>query len=247
MLRSLRALLGYTVCATDGNIGSVHDFYFDDDNWFIRYLVVDTGHWLPGRKVLVPPGVLGQLNWTASTFPLALTRKQVEKSPDIDTDKPVSRQQQLDLHNHFGWPAYWIDPGFGPTPGMEPDARILESATPSDTGTEEKGDPHLRSVKEVRGYPIHASDGKIGHAEDFVADVEFWVMRSLVVDTRNWLPGKLVLIAHSGCWKSGSASEEWMSASRAKTFAAAPSSTLRHWLTASTKRDSTIILFARSN
>ncbi len=195
MLRSLKALLGYTVCATDGDIGSVDDFYFDDDNWIIRYLVVDTGHWLPGRKVLVPPGVLGQPNWTGSTFPVALTREQVEKSPDIDTDKPVSRQQELDLHSHFGWPAYWIDPGFGQTQVMVPLAPILESATLADTATEEKGDPHLRSLNEVRGYHIHASDGKIGHAEDFVADDEFWAMRCLVVDTRNWLPGKLILIA----------------------------------------------------
>ena len=195
MLRSLKALLGYTVVATDGDIGTVHDFYFHDDSWIIRYLVVDTGHWLPGRKVLVPPSALGQPNWSESTSPVALTREQVEKSPDIDTDKPISRRHELDLHNHFGWPAYWIDPGFGPTPVMVPMAPIPDSATPSDTATEEKGDPHLRSLKEVRGYHIHASDGEIGHVEDFVVDDEFWVMRGMVMDTRKWLPGKQVLIA----------------------------------------------------
>jgi sporulation protein YlmC with PRC-barrel domain len=195
MLRSLKALLGYAVVATDGDIGTVHDFYFHDDSWIIRYLVVDTGHWLPGRKVLIPPGMLGQSNWTNSTFPVTLTREQVEKSPDIDTDKPISRQHELDLHNHFGWPAYWIDPGFGPTPVMMPIALILESATPAAAATQEKGDPHLWSFMEVRGYHIHASDGEIGHVEDFVVDDEFWVMRGLVVDTRNWLPGKQVFVS----------------------------------------------------
>jgi sporulation protein YlmC with PRC-barrel domain len=195
MLRSLKGLLGYTVLATDGDIGTVHDFYFHDDTWTIRYLVVDTGHWLPGRKVLVPPGVLREPNWTTLAFPVELTREQVEKSPDIDTDKPISRQQELDLHLHFGWPAYWIDPGLGPSPVVVPIAPIPEFAKSSGTATEEKVDPRLRSLREVRGYHIHASDGEIGHVEDFVADDEFWVMRCLVADTRNWLPGKQVLIA----------------------------------------------------
>jgi hypothetical protein len=195
MLRSLKALQGYSILATDGDVGRVHDFYFHDDSWIIRYLVVDTGHWLPGRKVLVPPAVLGKPNWIGFSFPVALTRQQVEKSPEIDTDMPVSRQQELDLHNHFGWPAYWIDPGFGPFPAMVPIEPSLEPAPPSKSATAAKGDPHLRSVKAVRSYRIHASDGEMGHMEDFIVDDAFWVIRYLVVNTRNWLPGKQVLIS----------------------------------------------------
>jgi len=199
MLRSLKVLQGYTVRATDADIGQVHDFYFHDGTWLIRYLVVDTGHWLPGRKVLIPPGALRKPSWTAFAFPVALTRGQVEKSPDIDTDKPVSRQQELDLHNHFGWPAYWLDPGLGPglspLPAMVPTALIPESTESAATATEAKAGSHLRSVREVMGYHIHACDGQMGHVEDFIAEDALWAIRYLVVDTRNWLPGKQVLIS----------------------------------------------------
>src|SRR5574338_1457201 len=109
MLRSLKALHGYTVLAKDGEIGKVHDFYFHDDTWTVRYLVVDTGHWLPGRKVLVTTRALGKPNWAGFSFPVALTREQVQKSPEIDTDKPVSRQHEVDLHNYYGWPGYWTE------------------------------------------------------------------------------------------------------------------------------------------
>ncbi len=195
MLRSLKAVQGYKVLATDGDIGQVHDFYFHDDTWIIRYLIVDTGHWLPGRKVLVPPGVLGKPNWAGLSFPVNLTREQVQKSPDIDTAKPVSRQQEVDLHDHYDWPAYWIDPGIGPWPAVTPMIPIPEPASPSDTGATQKGNPHLRSVRELRGYHIHASDGEMGHVEDFIADDASWVIRYLAVDIRNWLPGKQVLIS----------------------------------------------------
>ena len=78
MLRSLKILLGETVVATDADIGKVHDFYFHDDTWIVRYLVVDTGHWLPGRKVLITPSALGKPDCDALTLPVALTRGQVE-------------------------------------------------------------------------------------------------------------------------------------------------------------------------
>jgi PRC-barrel domain len=196
MLRSLKAVQGYKVVATDGEIGKVHDFHFHDDTWIIRYLVVDTGHWLPGRKVLVPPRALCQPNWAGLKFPVALTREQVEKSPDIDTERPVSRQQEADLHSHFGWPAYWMDPGIGPWPAVRPMVPIPAPAEPSDATTEAKADPHLRSVRAVRGYPIHASDGEMGRVEDFIAEDTLWVIRYLVVDTHHWLPGgKQVLIS----------------------------------------------------
>ncbi|HUD48149.1 MAG TPA: PRC-barrel domain-containing protein [Candidatus Baltobacteraceae bacterium] len=193
MLRNLKALHGHTVLANDGEIGKVYDFYFHDDTWLIRYLVVDTGHWLPGRKVLVTPSALGKPDWTKLTFPVSLTRNQVEKSPDIDTDMPVSRQQEMDLHNYYDWPVYWNEPGLGaPFPAiapLEPDPKDSKMAT------KDKGDPHLRSVKEVTGYHIHASDGEMGHIADFIVDDVGWGIRYLVVATYNWLPAKKVLIS----------------------------------------------------
>jgi hypothetical protein len=126
---------------------------------------------------------------------VALTRGQVEKSPDIDTDQPVSRQQETALHNHYGWPMYWIDPGTGAWPAVSPMAPIFAPPKPFETATEGKADPHLRSIKEVTGYHIHASDGEMGHVEDFIVDDALWVIRYMVVHASNWLPAKKVLIS----------------------------------------------------
>jgi hypothetical protein len=180
MLRSLKSLHGYQIEATDGLVGKVHDFYFHDDNWSIRYLVVDTGHWLVGRKVLLVPAVLGQPDWVRRAFPVSLTRSQVKESPDIDTDKPVSRQQETDLHQHYGWPLYWMEPA----PGIWPP--FVNGPSPqelAEASHQTKGDPYLRSAREVGHYDVHAGDGQIGEVDDFIVDDAFWVLRYMVVDT----------------------------------------------------------------
>ena len=101
----------------------------------------------------------------------------------------------MDLHNYFGWPFYWIEPATGVWPSFVPLTPVPAPANPSDSATKGKGDPHLRSVKEVMGYHIHASDGAFGHVADFIADDALWVIRYLVVQTGNWLPAKKVLIS----------------------------------------------------
>ena len=186
MLRSIEELYGYTIRAADGDIGKVHDFYFDDEFWTIRYLVVDTGTWLTGRRVLIAPASLGQPDWDTKTLPVRLTKKQVEDSPLVGTDQPVSRQLQVDLHHYYGWPHYWAGTSVG-TPFL--------IVPPDQSQEEESGDPHLRSSREVIGYHIQATDDEIGHAEDFIVQDTGWVIRYMVVDTRNWLPGKKVLVA----------------------------------------------------
>jgi hypothetical protein len=187
MLRSIESLVGYTLRARDGEIGQVHDFYFDDQTWIVRYLVADTGNWLVGRRVLISPFALRQPDWAGQAFPVNLTKEQVKASPPIDTDKPVSRQMEEELHLHYGWPPYW-----GAAEGLVA-AQMMAQATEQAAGRE--GDPHLRSVREVSGYRIQARDGEIGHVEDFIAKDETWTIRYMVVDTRNWLPGKKVLVA----------------------------------------------------
>ena len=87
MLRSEKELHGYAIRAIDGDIGKVYEFYFDDLAWIVRYLVVDTGKWLPGRKVLLWPGVLGQPDWETGSVPVELTKAQVEGSPPISADE----------------------------------------------------------------------------------------------------------------------------------------------------------------
>ena len=190
MLRSLKDLEGYKISATDGSIGKIYDFFIDDEFWTVRYVVADTGQWLPGRKVLLAPSVLLQSDWRERSFSVGLTRGQIESSPDIDTDKPVSRQRELELRDHYGWPYYWT--GIGgvmpmPMAGIPP-------FNPPPSGSK-PGDPHLRSVREIIGYGVRATDGDIGKVSDFIADDESWIVRYLVVATSKWLPGRKVLIS----------------------------------------------------
>jgi uncharacterized protein YrrD len=173
--RSLKDLTGYKVMATDGEMGKVADFYFDDDTWTLRYFVVETGSWLAKRKVLTSPAAFIDSDGLQGTISTTLTRRQIEDAPQADLDKPVSRQFEILLHNHFLWPKYWT-----------------ESSTQARSPA---GDSHLRSMKEVLGYGIRAQDGTIGHVEDLIAQERTWDLRYVVIDTRNWLPGRKVLVS----------------------------------------------------
>lgn len=198
MQRNVKSLIGFTMGATDGEIGKVDEFYFDDKTWTIRYLVVKTGGWLSERKVLISPAALKEPDWENETFPVNLTKEQVKHSPDIDTEKPVSRQQELALYNYYEWP--YGDPvgaGFYGGMGM---LGMVETRVPFEEHIAARkneghpGDPHLRSTSEVTGYKIHATDGEIGDVEDFILD-DTWKIRYLIVDTGNWFPGKKVLMS----------------------------------------------------
>ncbi len=189
-VRALNDLTGYKIIAEDGDIGKVHDFFFDDELWLIRYLVVDIGHWLPGRKVLLSPSVVREMDFENKNFTVALTRHQVESSPDIDTDKPVSRQREIELQQHYNWPAFWTAEGTWPS--ITPLVPIPEPEQPPSA---EQGDPHLRSLQELIGYRVESTDGEIGFVDDFLADDQTWTLRYLVVSAHKWIPGRKVLIA----------------------------------------------------
>jgi hypothetical protein len=189
MLRSLKPLCQYTILASDGPIGVAHDFYFEDDTWIVRYMIAKTGHWLTGRPVLLAPSALGKADWSAHTFAVALTREQIRLSPSIDTDKPVSRQQEIQLHDHFGWPHYWAESPLAAPPPLP------EGNSAPKPATDAKSDPHLRSVREVTGYRVRANDGDLGHVNDFIADDTAWTIRYLVVDLAAWMPSRKVLIS----------------------------------------------------
>jgi sporulation protein YlmC with PRC-barrel domain len=203
MLRSFNHIRGYAIHASDGEIGSLHDLYFDDHSSAIRYLVVDTGHWLPGRRVLLAPAAVGGLDVSQEEIITGLTRQQVKDSPGIATDQPVSRQEEMTLHTHYGWAPYWsmppivgtLGPYWGsvmPGPVDSAERRIAEEAAARELA---HADPHLRSAREVAGYHVAATDGEIGHVDDFLIDDERWTIDLLGVDTRNWLPGRKVLIS----------------------------------------------------
>jgi PRC-barrel domain len=199
MLRSMaNDLRGLTVGATDGDIGTVEEFYFDDTSFTVRHLVVDTGGWLSGRKVLISPMALREVHWGGKRIKAALTKAQVENSPPIDTDKPVSRQHEIEYYGHYGYPYYWAGPYLWgallyPFP-LSDRATSLEKERHWDWAGK-GGDPHLRSSAVVTGYHIAATDGDIGHVEDFLFDDTTWALRYMVVDTRNWWPGKRVLVS----------------------------------------------------
>ncbi|MBD3288559.1 PRC-barrel domain containing protein [candidate division KSB1 bacterium] len=198
MLRSVKKLQGYKIKTTDGEIGKAHEFYFDDKFWTVRYLVVDTGNWLPGRQVLISPFSLGKPNWTENTFPVNLSEEQVKNSPEIDTDMPVSRKMETELAEYYGWPVYWAGIG-AKLPGGVPTEEQDEAKQAAEKAMESDVNPNLRRTREVIDYNIQAVDGEVGHVEDFILEDNSWIIRYLVIDTRvwlHWLPGgKKILIA----------------------------------------------------
>jgi hypothetical protein len=202
MLKTLLEMRGYRLRAIDKDLGSVEDFYFDDRLWKIRYLVADTGNWLPGRNVLIGQEALGRSSWEDKVFPVALTSAEIEDSPGIETDLPFSLQKEKELRLFFKWREYWNDEifiqpaGFRPlsAPDGESGDPFLHSALKSSARLD--GNPHLRSAIEIQGYYIRAQDGEIGHVDDFIVEDTTWGLRYLIVDTHNWLPGKKVLISH---------------------------------------------------
>lgn len=199
MLRDINSLKGCTIHATDGDLGEVDEFYFDDQTWNIHYLVVRTGGWLSGRRVLISTSVLKrEPDWRSRALPVLLTREQVRNSPDIDTDKTVTRLHELELHKHYAWPLYWGE-GFyaGSMSGgtLFPTSAAEEERAGTTQDREPPPETHLQSTRAVTGYRLHAADGTIGHVENFIIDDAKWAIRYLVADTGNWLPGRRVLVS----------------------------------------------------
>ncbi len=193
MLTNATYLKGLVLRATDGEIGTVDDFYFDDETWVIRYLTVDTGGWLGGRRVLISPLAITHTDWPVRRLDLALTKKQVQNSPDVNTQLPVSRQHESAFNGYYGYPSYWTAfPTFVGGVGIPPPLTIVDD---SDDKQRQSMDSHLRSTKAVDGYHIEAADGEIGHVAGFVIDGETWTIRYVEVATQNWWPGKKVLLS----------------------------------------------------
>ncbi len=191
MQNVLSLFIGNTMEATDGQLGKVEEFYFDDQAWIIVYLVVETGNWLSGRKVLISPVALRKGVDQPGTFPVNLTKEQIKNSPDIDTDLPVSRQQEIALHEYYPWQSYW-GTGFyeGGLWGIV--APPAEDQVPVKVAV---GGVHLRSTHAVSGYHIETTDGELGHLRDFIFDDQTWHIEYLVIELHSWLNGKKVVVA----------------------------------------------------
>lgn len=188
MLRSLKDIKGYVLGARDGKIGRCSDFLFDDELWVVRYIVADTKKWLPGRKVLISPISIGEADATSHTLSVELTQGQIKDSPPLDDHAPISRQYEIAFNQYFDWSHYWGGPSiwgphFYPKLLNQVQARRDREIEKLEDG------PGLRSAREVMGYHIQATDEDIGHVEDFIVDQDTWVIRYLVIDTANWMPG----------------------------------------------------------
>lgn len=198
MERNINSLKGYKIEATDGAIGELEEFYFDDETWTIRYLIVKTGNWLSGREVLIAPAALLDKNWLHELIRVRLTKSQIQNSPDIDTKQPVSRQQEVKLYGHYQWENYWgsgfYAGGYLPPSSPFPSIDRTVLIEPDKDHKSSDDDVHLRSTERITEYHIHAEDGEIGHVNDFIIDDETLQLLFFVVDTHNWIGGKKVLI-----------------------------------------------------
>jgi PRC-barrel domain len=196
MLINSKELNGFSVHAEDGELGTIEELYFDDDTWGVRYLIVQTGGWLGGRSVLVSPISVLNADWQARHLNVALTKKQVESSPNIETHRPISRQHESTYLGYYGYPDYWGGPLMWGPASYPGGLLMADPATvASDTVSKASTDSHLRSSDAVTGYHIAAADGGIGHVDAFLVDDETWAIRYVEVATRDWWPGKKVLIS----------------------------------------------------
>ncbi len=186
-LRSTNSLKGYQLGAQDGGIGECSDFLFDDESWVVRYLLADTRKWLPGRKVLISPISIGEIEVIGRTVNVSLSKDQIKNSPPLETSAPVSRKYEMFFNKHFGWSDYWDGSaiwGNDAYPGsLKSRSEMQEIEQTADRRS------NIRSTSEVAGYRIHAQDDDVGLVEDFLVEEETWIIRYLVIDTSTWIPG----------------------------------------------------------
>ena len=196
MLRRLGALKGGTLHALDGDIGTVDDFYFDDAQWTVRYVVVSTGRWLAERRVLLSIISLLDPDWDEKRLPVRVTREQLRRSPDVDTHQPVSRAHEAAILSHYSYPYYWSGPalwGPVPFPAISADTATAGLPPPSEPAASQH-DQRLRSANEVIGYHVHARNGDVGHVDDFLVDPQAWTIEYVLIETSNWIGGRPLVI-----------------------------------------------------
>jgi hypothetical protein len=214
MLRDIKDLLGHSIEATDGVVGTIKDLYFDDEAWVIRYFVVETGNWLSSRRVLISPLAVTQPLWESRVLPVSLTKVQIENSPSIDMDAPVSRQHERDYLSYYGYPFYWGGGGLWGRSAAHPGSlltgldgegaatahqRVAEENRRADAEADAEhrahDDHHLRSADTVMAYHVDAADGEIGKVKGFVIEETIWAIRYVIVNTADWWLGNDVLIS----------------------------------------------------
>lgn len=204
MLRNLKKIFGFTLFGEGQEYGTIKDFYFDEDKMKIRYGIVDTGTWLKNRKVLISPKEFMKPDFEHGVLPVELTKKEIEESPPISKEKPLSQIMEEKVTNYFEWPKYWI----GTSTGEPVNANFLlgekiKEMRQNKTNKEQREkyivaregnkETNLRSSKEVIGYNIKAIDGEIGKLDGLIVEDNYWLIRYLIIDTGKWLPSRKVI------------------------------------------------------
>lgn len=194
MQRGLNGLTGYTIKARNGELGKVAEFYFDDETWIIRYMVVETGNWLFNRKVLIPHKALGSVDWDEGIFHVNLTMKQVSDSPDIDSKMTISRAQEIELYSHYSYSNYWGEPFYTESASAMV-ANSIPSAEAVQMPKKQKKDSHLCSSEKIKGFQIQTHEGMAGLVADFIVDDVTWMLNFMVISRHNRSQDENMLIS----------------------------------------------------
>ncbi|HEX5368908.1 MAG TPA: PRC-barrel domain-containing protein [Dehalococcoidia bacterium] len=198
MLREIESFEGYTVNATDGEVGKVKDILFDSQHWTVRHLVVDTGGLIGDHSHLISPYAVTKIDDADKRIDLNLTKQKIKDAPGLEADLPVSRQLEAQYYDYYAWPYYWTGPyswGTGWVPQLSPNSHVDSVQEELNAHLEAEQDDYLHSFNVANGYTVEARDGAMGDIEDMLMDDESWAIRYVVVDTSKLLPSKDVLIS----------------------------------------------------
>lgn len=200
MKHNVENIVGWELGALDGEIGKIKELYFEDQSWTIRYLIVETGSWLLGRKVLISPEAVVRVDIKNEIIEVKLTKEQIENSPDVNSDKPVSRQHEDELYQYYGIGNYWMGSlwsgGMGTSGMMRTSTLPLEDEIRKSELKENDAvmDTHLRSTHSVKGYNVKSAGNELGEVEDFIFDDATWKIDFVIVKTGGWFSEKMILI-----------------------------------------------------
>lgn len=191
---SLNTLLRFDISAQDGGIGFIKDVLFDDQQWTVRYITVDTKRWMPlSKKVLITPVAINAIDLEQGEVHVSLSKQDMLDAPSIDTHKPISRKFEEVLFDYFGYGYYWNGIGlwgdFQNPQELAANEVVPEDALVENVSESDCSDANLRSIDELKHYDVVETDGMQGHVHDFILDTKTWTIKYLVIDTRNWLPG----------------------------------------------------------
>lgn len=198
----LNRLTGYHLKALDGDFGKLVALYFDDKNWIVRYFVARSTEWLVGRKLLIVPTLITDIDPKDKIIDVDLTLQQVENSPllearEIGDEEYISLNYEQEIYRYYRLLPYWhsepaiIPMGDSSNSNSNPNPNEIKLVETSESFAHRP----LHSSEELKNFGLHATDGNIGHIADLIIEEESWRIRYLEINTHHWLPGKHVLLA----------------------------------------------------